>query len=186
MLEGTSDTGTHSRTVKIKSNVRDKEGARAVQAAVGTMDSGLPKAITFDDMDGSTLLDGQSATTGATNKRKQDKAPTTTEEWITKLGADARLALQAALKLKTKQPKHWETFSQALSADADNLRKAARDIEDKFIGGAEDIIINSMLDEARTQVKDTIDDLITAQRVLGEEKVEPKAKRQRVATADDK
>jgi hypothetical protein len=43
-----------------------------------------------------------------------------------------------------------------------------------------------MLDEARTQVKDTIDDLITAQRVLGEEKVEPKAKRQRVATADDK
>ena len=183
MLEGTSDTGTHSRTVKIKSSVRDKEGARAVQAAVGTMDSGLPKAITFDDMDG---LDGQSATTGATNKRKQDKAPTTTEEWITKLGADARLALQAALKLKTKQPKHWETFSQALSADADNLRKAARDIEDKFIGGAEDIIINSMLDEARTQVKDTIDDLITAQRVLGEEKVEPKAKRQRVATADDK
>ena len=183
MLEGTSDTGTHSRTVKIKSNVRDKEGARAVQAAVGTMDSGLPKAITFDDMDG---LDGQSATTAAVNKRKQDKAPTTTEEWITKLGADARLALQAALKLKTKQPKHWETFSQALSADADNLRKAARDIEDKFIGGAADIIINSMLDEARTQVKDTIDDLITAQRVLGEEKVEPKAKRQRVATADVK
>ena len=183
MLEGTSDTGTHSRTVKIKSNVRDKEGARAVQAAVGTMDSGLPKAITFDDMDG---LDGQSATTGAVNKRKQDKAPTTTEEWITKLGADARLALQAALKLKTKQPKHWETFSQALSADADNLRKTARDIEDKFIGGAADVIINSMLDEARTQVKDTIDDLITAQRVLGEEKVEPKAKRQRVATADDK
>ena len=102
------------------------------------------------------------------------------------MGADARLALQAALKLKTKQPKHWETFVSALSADADNLRKAARDIEDKFIGGAEDIIINSMLDEARTQVKDTIDDLITAQRVLGEEKVEPKAKRQRVATADDK
>ena len=185
MLEGTSDTGTHSRTVKIKSNVRDKEGARAVQAAVGTMDSGLPKAITFDDMDGSTLLDKQS-TTCATNKRKPDKEPTTTEEWITKLGADARLALQAALKLKTKKPKHWETFSEALSADADTLRKTARDIEDKFVGGAEDIIINSMLDEARTQVKDTIDDLITAQRVLGEEKVEPKAKRQRVATADDK
>ena len=75
MLEGTSDTGTHSRTVKIKSNVRDKEGARAVQAAVGTMDSGLPKAITFDDMDGSTLLDKQS-TNYMCNQQKETRQGT--------------------------------------------------------------------------------------------------------------
>jgi len=134
------------------------------------------------------IIRGKAGKAGKADAPSIEQEPNTPDEWVAKLGADARMAKKMVMKLTSQAPKHHEVFTQSLKDDADRLRESGDKIEDALIecdqkeSGENDEKLSELIKEAAEIVKETHNDIVAASRLLGEFKpaeVTPAAKKRR-------